>query len=177
MTGDFRAAVLRGSLREHLRTPDKVHPTLPSRLIEMSFCASTANSIGRCCKTSLTKPLTTRAVASSAESPLGFRPIQKIATIHASSGFIRGIPNERIQDRESQIQHRCPAIIGCGCDTLRCRSRQSGGKGAKYCLHAYGQLGLRRTRRLRRLHPSPVSPAPLPPTRQPRPAAAPPPLP
>src|SRR5262245_48469894 len=26
-------------------------------------------------------------------SHLGFRPIQKIATIHASSGFIRGIPN------------------------------------------------------------------------------------
>jgi hypothetical protein len=25
-------------------------------------------------------------------SHLGFRPIQKIATIHASSGFIRGIP-------------------------------------------------------------------------------------
>jgi len=28
-------------------------------------------------------------------SHLGFRPIQKIATIHASSGFIRGIPIER----------------------------------------------------------------------------------
>ena len=27
-------------------------------------------------------------------SHLGFRPIQKIATIHASSGFIRGIPIE-----------------------------------------------------------------------------------
>ena len=25
-------------------------------------------------------------------SHLGFRPIQKIATIHSSSGFIRGIP-------------------------------------------------------------------------------------
>ena len=25
-------------------------------------------------------------------SHLGFRPIQKIATVHASSGFIRGIP-------------------------------------------------------------------------------------
>src|SRR5215211_5982885 len=45
------------------------HPTLPSRLTEISFCASTANSIGSCCSTSLTKPLTTRAVASSAESP------------------------------------------------------------------------------------------------------------
>src|SRR3974390_1799099 len=45
------------------------HPTLPSRLIEISFCASTANSIGNCCSTSLTKPLTTSAVASSADMP------------------------------------------------------------------------------------------------------------
>src|SRR5258708_7101487 len=45
------------------------HPTLPSRLIEMSFCPSTANSIGSCCSTSLTKPLTTSATASSAEKP------------------------------------------------------------------------------------------------------------
>src|ERR1043165_6297390 len=45
------------------------YPTLPSRLTEMSFCASTANSIGSCCSTSLTKPSTTSAVASSAESP------------------------------------------------------------------------------------------------------------
>src|SRR5262249_11956609 len=45
------------------------HPTLPSRLTEISFCASTANSIGSCCSTSLTKPLTTRAVASSADRP------------------------------------------------------------------------------------------------------------
>src|SRR5262249_11150724 len=44
-------------------------PTEPSRLIEISFCASTANSIGSCCSTSLTKPLTTSATASSAESP------------------------------------------------------------------------------------------------------------
>src|SRR5665213_340094 len=44
-------------------------PTLPSRLIEISFCASTANSIGSCCSTSLTKPLTTRPTASSWESP------------------------------------------------------------------------------------------------------------
>jgi hypothetical protein len=28
-------------------------------------------------------------------SHLGFRPIQKIATIHASSGFIRGIPDTK----------------------------------------------------------------------------------
>src|SRR5215510_12830361 len=45
------------------------HPTLPARLTEISFCASTANSIGSCCSTSLTKPLTTRAVASSADRP------------------------------------------------------------------------------------------------------------
>src|ERR1700681_2330931 len=44
-------------------------PTEPSRLIEMSFCASTANSIGNCWSTSLTKPLTTSATASSAERP------------------------------------------------------------------------------------------------------------
>ena len=44
-------------------------PTLPSRLIEISFCASTANSIGSCCSTSLTKPLTTSATASSADRP------------------------------------------------------------------------------------------------------------
>ena len=31
-------------------------------------------------------------------SHLGFRPIQKIATIHASSEFIRGIPNESSLD-------------------------------------------------------------------------------
>jgi hypothetical protein len=45
------------------------HPTLPSRLIVMSFCASTANSIGNCCNTSRTKPLTISAVASSADRP------------------------------------------------------------------------------------------------------------
>src|SRR4029078_4280871 len=47
----------------------RAHPTLPSRLMDMSFCASTANSIGNCCNTSLTKPLTTKAVASSADLP------------------------------------------------------------------------------------------------------------
>src|SRR4051812_3084807 len=41
------------------------YPTLPSSEIEISFCASTANSIGNCCSTSLTKPLTTRPTASS----------------------------------------------------------------------------------------------------------------
>src|SRR6202162_6700134 len=44
-------------------------PTLPSSEIEISFCASTANSIGSCCSTSLTKPLTTRPTASSCDSP------------------------------------------------------------------------------------------------------------
>src|SRR5690606_31991878 len=45
------------------------HPTLPSRLIPSSFCASTANSIGNCCSTSLAKPLTISATASSCPSP------------------------------------------------------------------------------------------------------------
>src|SRR5262245_2368397 len=49
--------------------PTPRQPTLPSRLTEMSFCASTANSIGRVCSTSLTKPLTTNATASSSERP------------------------------------------------------------------------------------------------------------
>src|SRR3974377_1596519 len=34
-------------------------PTLPSSEIEISFCASTANSIGNCCRPSLTTPLNT----------------------------------------------------------------------------------------------------------------------
>ena len=45
------------------------YPTLPSRLTEISFCASTANSIGSCWITSLTKPLTTSATASSSSRP------------------------------------------------------------------------------------------------------------
>jgi len=44
-------------------------PTDPSSEIEISFWASTANSMGSCCSTSLTKPFTIRAVASSSESP------------------------------------------------------------------------------------------------------------
>src|SRR3569623_854676 len=48
---------------------DGIHPTLPSRLIATSFWASTANSIGSCCSTSRTKPLTSRATASSWLSP------------------------------------------------------------------------------------------------------------
>src|SRR5205085_1797635 len=45
------------------------HPTLPSRLMPRSFCASTANSIGSCCSTSLAKPLTMRATLSSRLRP------------------------------------------------------------------------------------------------------------
>ena len=45
------------------------HPTLPSRLIPSSFCASTANSIGSCFNTSRAKPLTISATALSASSP------------------------------------------------------------------------------------------------------------
>ena len=52
------AAVLRGSLSEHLGTTDNVQPMLPSRLTASSFCASTANSIGSFCSTALQKPLT-----------------------------------------------------------------------------------------------------------------------
>src|SRR5690606_22670975 len=45
------------------------HPTLPSSEIEISFCVSTMNSIGRCCSTSRTKPLTMSATASSSFRP------------------------------------------------------------------------------------------------------------
>ena len=45
------------------------HPTLPSSEMPISFCVSAMNSIGRCCSTSRTKPLTTRAIASSCDSP------------------------------------------------------------------------------------------------------------
>ena len=44
-------------------------PTLPSRLTPISFCASTANSIGSSRKTFLQKPLTIRFTASSLEMP------------------------------------------------------------------------------------------------------------
>ena len=46
-----------------------VYPTLPSRLIPSSFCASTANSIGSSWKTSLQNPLTIIETASSVEMP------------------------------------------------------------------------------------------------------------
>src|SRR5215204_627551 len=55
--------------RTHLAEIRSDHPTLPSSEIEISFCASTANSIGSCCSTSFTKPLTTRPTASSWLSP------------------------------------------------------------------------------------------------------------
>ena len=45
------------------------HPTLPSRLIPSSFCASTANSIGSCFSTSRAKPLTISATAASGVEP------------------------------------------------------------------------------------------------------------
>ena|SRR5437868_3610365 len=45
------------------------YPTLPSSEIEISFCASTANSIGSCCSTSFTKPFTTNPTASSCDKP------------------------------------------------------------------------------------------------------------
>src|SRR5262249_60320785 len=45
------------------------HPTLPSSEIEISFWASTANSIGRGCSTSLTKPPATSAPPPPSEGP------------------------------------------------------------------------------------------------------------
>ena len=45
------------------------HPTLPSRLIDSNFCASTANSIGSLFSTSRAYPLTIRPTASSVDSP------------------------------------------------------------------------------------------------------------
>src|SRR4051794_1522173 len=61
----FNPRPSRRPLRGLLRMRAYRQPTLPSKLIEISFCASTANSIGSCCSTSLTKPLTTRPTASS----------------------------------------------------------------------------------------------------------------
>ena len=45
------------------------YPTLPSRLMPMSFCASTANSMGSSCMTSRQNPLTMRATAVSSSRP------------------------------------------------------------------------------------------------------------
>ena len=45
------------------------HPTDPSKLIPISFCVSAMNSIGSCCSTSRTKPLTMRATDSSCDKP------------------------------------------------------------------------------------------------------------
>src|SRR5689334_14533884 len=52
--------------------PLSPHPTLPSRLMPSSRCASTANSIGSSLKTSLQKPFTIIETASSAERPRCF---------------------------------------------------------------------------------------------------------
>ena len=45
------------------------YPTLPSRLICSSFCASTANSIGSLLRTSFAYPFTIKPIASSVEIP------------------------------------------------------------------------------------------------------------
>src|SRR5690606_36550890 len=45
------------------------HPTLPSSETATNFCASTANSMGRCCKTSRQNPLTISVSASSSGMP------------------------------------------------------------------------------------------------------------
>src|SRR5438094_9800367 len=49
--------------------PASRHPTLPSRLMPSSRCASTANSMGSSLNTSLQKPFTIIETASSADSP------------------------------------------------------------------------------------------------------------
>ena len=60
----------KGAEAPHAVEPDPAaHPTLPSREMLISFCASMANSIGRCWMTSLTKPLTINATASSVPRP------------------------------------------------------------------------------------------------------------
>ena len=59
----------RGMARDMPGQHDGRQPTEPSSEIVISFCASTANSIGSCCSTSLTKPLTISATASSSERP------------------------------------------------------------------------------------------------------------
>ena len=55
------------------RSQQAIIPTLPSRLMPSSFCASTANSIGSCLSTSRAKPLTIRATASSASEAAAHR--------------------------------------------------------------------------------------------------------
>ncbi len=40
-------------------------------------------------------------------SHLRFRPIQKIATIHANSGFIRGIPLKSVHSGDLQCISKC----------------------------------------------------------------------
>lgn len=52
-----------------LATITCIYPTLPSSEMPTSFCASTANSMGRVCMTSLQKPLTIIDVALSGSSP------------------------------------------------------------------------------------------------------------
>ncbi len=54
-------------------TRHPTYPTLPSRLIPSSFCASTANSIGSSWKTSLQNPFTIIEIAFSVLRPRCFR--------------------------------------------------------------------------------------------------------
>src|SRR5260370_13303395 len=54
---------LRGLLRM------RRYPTLPSSEIDISFCASTANSIGSCCGQSFRNPLTSRPTSPSCATP------------------------------------------------------------------------------------------------------------
>lgn len=61
----LRFAVVFFSMLLHRR----YYPTLPSRLIWRSFCASTANSIGSLFTTSFTYPFTMSPMASSSPNP------------------------------------------------------------------------------------------------------------
>jgi ABC-type hemin transport system ATPase subunit len=68
--GQVDAAQNLASTDSRVKIADLQHqPTLPSRLMLSSFCASTANSIGRCRNTSLQKPLTIMLTASSVDRP------------------------------------------------------------------------------------------------------------
>jgi len=54
-------------------------------------------------------------------SHLGFRPIQKIATIHASSGFIRGIPSKAERLGPAGTRPRAQTAVACARLGGRCR--------------------------------------------------------
>ena len=102
--GGRRRIVRLGQPNASPRASDQ--PTLPSSEIAINFCASTANSIGSCCKTSRTKPLTIRAVASSAESP---RCMQKNSWSSEIFEVVASCSNCRAGIFQFDIRHRMGA--------------------------------------------------------------------